>query len=58
MEEKHTFDISHAITDGSFETRSKEKTLFLTFLARRASPEKSSTKATVIYELKLEPYAS
>ena len=34
-----TFDISQAITEGSFETRSKEKTWFLTFFERRASPE-------------------
>lgn len=34
----HTFDISQEITEGSFEMRSKEKTLFFTFFARRASP--------------------
>lgn len=34
-----TFDMSQAITEGSFETRSKEKTLFFTFFARRASPD-------------------
>lgn len=33
-----TFDISQAITEGSFETRSNEKTLFFTFFERRASP--------------------
>ena len=33
-----TFDISQATTEGSLETRSNEKTLFFTFLARRASP--------------------
>lgn len=30
--------MSQAMTEGSFETRSIEKTLFFTFLARRASP--------------------
>lgn len=32
--------MSQAIIDGSFETRSMEKTLLFTFLARQASPEK------------------
>lgn len=36
----HTLDMSHAITEGSFETRSRENTLFFTFFARRASPDK------------------
>lgn len=31
--------MSHAITEGSFETRSSEKTLFFTLFARRASPD-------------------
>ncbi len=35
----HTLDMSQAITEGSFETRSKENTLFFTFLARRAFPD-------------------
>lgn len=34
----HTFDMSQAITEGSLDTRSMEKTLFFTFFARRASP--------------------
>lgn len=34
----HTFDMSQEITEGSLEMRSKEKTLFFTFFARRASP--------------------
>ena len=37
--ERDAFDISQAITEGSFETRSKEKTLFFTFFSRRASGE-------------------
>jgi hypothetical protein len=36
---QRTFDISQAITEGFFETRSKEKTLFFTLLAILASPE-------------------
>lgn len=36
--EGHTFDISQATTEGSVETRSKEKTLFFTLLASCASP--------------------
>lgn len=39
MGKKLTFDMSQAIIDGSFETRSMEKTLLFTFLARQASPE-------------------
>lgn len=36
--ERLTFDMSQAITEGSFETRSIEKTLFFTPFDRRASP--------------------
>jgi len=38
QEGKHTFAMSQAITFGSLETRSREKTLFLTLLAMSASP--------------------
>lgn len=43
LSEAHTFDISQAITEGSFATRSKDQTLFFTLLANRPSPEISST---------------
>jgi len=38
QEGKHTFAMSQAITFGSLETRSIEKTLFFTLLAMSASP--------------------
>ena len=52
----HTFDMSQAITEGSFETRSKENTLFFTFFARRASPvfqkEKDSQQLSIASQQK------
>lgn len=39
-EEVHTFAMSQAITFGSLETRSREKTLFFTLFAMSASPVK------------------
>lgn len=42
----HTFAISQDITVGSLDMRSKEKTLFFTFFARRASPVKQQNKIT------------
>lgn len=42
----HTFAISQDITEGSLDMRSKEKTLFFTFFARRASPVKQQNKIT------------
>lgn len=38
LNKAHTCDLSQEATKGSFETRSKEMTLFFTFLARHASP--------------------
>lgn len=47
LKKPHTFDISQAITEGSLDTRSKEKTLLFTFFARRASPGTYEEKALV-----------
>lgn len=44
--------MSQAITEGSFETRSKEKTLFFTFFARRASPETQLSRMTMTEQRK------
>lgn len=52
MKEGLTFDISQAITEGSFETRSIEKTLFFTFFARRASPVINLSRMTMAEEPK------
>lgn len=47
---RHTLDISQAITEGFFETRSKEKTLFFTLFAIFAQPQPKS--ATTKEELR------
>lgn len=51
---RRTFDISQAITEGFFETRSKEKTLFFTLLAILASPEPISIPLTRFQQVKLK----
>lgn len=48
-----TFDMSQAITDGSFDTKSIEYTLFLMFLARFALPESSMEIVDILNRIKV-----